>query len=94
MEQSNIIKPHRISVDNRKRTALSGIKDIIAFDMNQVMLESNMGMLEIKGNDLKVTRLDLDKGEVDIAGHVDGVIYSELKAYSAMKKNILKRSRK
>ena len=34
-------------------------------------------MLTIKGSELHVTRLDLDKQEVDIAGQVDSLVYSQ-----------------
>ena len=35
-------------------------------------------MLMIKGKDLHVNRLSLDKGEVDITGHFDSVAYSDV----------------
>lgn len=91
MEQNVITKSHKLSIDNRKRTSLTGIKDVVAFDVNQVLLESNMGMILIKGADLKVTRLSLEKGEVDVDGHVDSVTYSEVKAYGDKGKSFIKR---
>ena len=35
-------------------------------------------MLLIKGKDLHVNRLSLEKGEVDIAGKIDGLSYSDV----------------
>lgn len=91
MEQSNISKSHKLAVDNRKRTCLTGIKDVVAFDINQVLLESVMGMVLIKGADLKVTRLSLEKGEVEVEGHVDSITYSDVKAYGEKGKSLIKR---
>ena len=91
MEQNTISKSHKLTLDNRKRTALTGIKDVVAFDVNQVLLESSMGMILIKGADLKVTRLSLEKGEVDVDGHVDSLTYSEVKAYGEKGKSIIQR---
>lgn len=91
MEQSVISKSHKLEIDNRKRTTLTGIKDVVAFDIHQVLLESVMGMVLIKGTDLKVTRLSLEKGEVDVEGHVDSVTYSEVKAYGEKGKSLIKR---
>ena len=34
-------------------------------------------MLMIKGNDLHVSRLTLEKGEVDVDGRIDSLTYSE-----------------
>ena len=81
MEQSNISKSHKLSMDNRKRLSLTGIKDVVSFDLTQILLESTLGMIHIKGSDIKVTRLSLEKGEVDIEGTVDSIVYSDVKDY-------------
>ena len=91
MEQNSISKSHKLAIDNRKGSCLTGIKDVVAFDINQVLLESVMGMILIKGTDLKVTRLSIEKGEVDVEGHVDSVTYSEIKAYGEKGKSLIKR---
>ena len=91
MEQNNISKSQKLTLDNRKKMALTGIKDVVAFDVNQVLLESVMGMVLIKGEDLKVTRLSIEKGEVDIDGKIDGITYSEVKSYHEKGKSFLKR---
>ena len=44
----------------------------------EILLETEQGMLHIKGKDLHVNRLDLDKGEVDIDGQVDALNYSQV----------------
>ena len=91
MEQSNISKSHKLSMDNRKRLTLTGIKDVVSFDLTQTLLESTLGMIHIKGSDIKVTRLSLEKGEVDIEGTVDSIVYSDVKDYGEKGKSILKR---
>ena len=68
MEQNNIAKTHKLALDNRKQMSLTGIKDVVAFDLNQVLLESTLGMIHIKGSDLKVTKLSIEKGEVNVGG--------------------------
>ena len=44
---------HRLVVNNRKGGAMTGVTDVIAFDMNEVLLETELGMLMIKGKDLQ-----------------------------------------
>lgn len=73
---------HKLIVNNRKSSSLSGVTDVIAFDMNEVLLETELGMLMIKGKDLHVSRLNLEKGEVDIEGTIDSLTYSEVSDYS------------
>ena len=70
-------RPHKMSMVNRKTCTLTGVKDVIAFDVAEVILETDMGILQIKGKDLHVKRLTLDKGEVDVEGRVDSFIYTE-----------------
>ena len=91
MEQSNTSKSHKLSMDNRKRLTLTGIKDVVSFDLTRILLESTLGMIHIKGSDIKVTRLSLEKGEVDIEGTVDSIVYSDVKDYGEKGKSILKR---
>ena len=78
MEERVSAGSHKLIVNNRKSSSLSGVTDVIAFDMNEVLLETELGMLMIKGKDLHVNRLDLDKGEVDIDGQVDALNYSQV----------------
>ena len=60
-KQNQITKPHKLVLYNRKRTNLTGIEDVVEFDTTQIVLESSMGMLVIKGADLKITRLSIEK---------------------------------
>ena len=71
-------KAHKLVVNNRKTSMITGVLDVLAFDLNEILLETQQGMLMIKGKDLHVNRLSLDKGEVDIAGHFDSVAYSDV----------------
>ena len=49
---------------------------VISFDISEVLLETELGMLHVKGKDLHVNRLNLEKGEVDIEGMIEGFSYS------------------
>lgn len=79
MEELNNIgkRQHKMAVFNRKNCGLTGVADVIAFDEGEVILETDMGVLVVKGHELHVKRLDLEKGEVDIDGRMDSFFYSE-----------------
>lgn len=49
-----------------------------------------MGILTIKDEDLKVNRLSIEKGELEIEGTVDSMEYSEISSYKEKKKACLK----
>ena len=76
---------------NRRTCTISGVNDVLSFDVNEILLETEQGMLMIKGNELHVSRLSLEKGEVDIDGRVDSFTYSENAGYGAKGESILAR---
>ncbi len=79
MEEKQIGGAHKIVINNRRSSILTGITDVVSFDVKEVLLETTQGALTIKGSDLHVSRLVLEKGEVDLDGKIDSFIYSESK---------------
>ena len=83
MENFNIgNKQHRITMLNRQTCLITGVKDALSFDVREVILETEQGMLSIHGEDLHVSRLSLESGEVDLDGKVDSLIYSDVSGMS------------
>ena len=78
MEERQASRQHRVILTNRGTCALNGISDILSFDVNEILLETEMGMLMIRGIDLHVNRLTLEKGEVDLSGKIDSIQYSDV----------------
>ena len=72
-------KVHKVLLANRRNGAFSGVVDVLSFDVAEILLETELGMLLIKGHDLHVNRLSLEKGEVDIEGRIDSLAYSDVK---------------
>ena len=70
-------RAHKLILNNRRTCNLTGVNDVLSFDEKETILETEQGMLMIKGNDLHVNRLTLDKGEVDVDGRIDSFTYSE-----------------
>ncbi|MCI8326716.1 MAG: sporulation protein YabP [Lachnospiraceae bacterium] len=91
MEERGTAKLHKVIMNNRKSGNFTGIKDVISFDPKEILLETEMGMLQIKGEDLHVSRLTLEKGEVDIQGMVISMVYSEIESYGKKAENFLGR---
>ena len=79
----------------RMRGALSvtaaGVSDVISFDISEVLLETELGMLQIKGADLHVNRLSLEKGEIDLEGRIDSFQYSEVSDFKKGGETLLNR---
>ena len=85
-EKNNVTKSHKVLLANRKNGAFSGVGDVA-----EILLETELGMLLIKGHDLHVNRLSLEKGEIDIEGRIDSLTYSEPKNVTKQTESLLGR---
>lgn len=83
--------PHRLSLMDRENMTVTGVKDVMSFDETEVLLETGMGMLTIRGSDLHVNRLTLEKGEVDVAGKIDSLTYADVGTYKRQGETLLRR---
>ena len=75
---SGTTKMHKLTMTNRRACLINGVNDVLSFDIHEILLETEQGMLMIKGDELHVSRLSLDKGEVDIEGKIDSFTYSDV----------------
>ena len=82
-------RAHKIMMTNRRTCLVSGVSDVLSFDLSEILLETDQGMLMIKGSDLHVNRLTLEKGEVDIEGKIDSLTYSDVNNYGGKGESIL-----
>ena len=72
MEEKLDARPHKLELLNREKGSVTGIQDVVSFDENQMIL----GLLTVRGKALHVSRLTLEKGEVDIEGEFESFSYS------------------
>ena len=66
---------HGISLLERKNLVITGIKKIENFDNEQFLLETTMGFLLIKGEDLELIKLDTIQGNITIKGNINSINY-------------------
>ena len=76
-EKQQILKGHKLNINGRKTAAITGVNDVLSFDAGEVLLQTEQGILMIRGSELHVNRLTLEKGEVDIDGRIDSLTYSD-----------------
>ncbi|MEE0421599.1 MAG: sporulation protein YabP [Lachnospiraceae bacterium] len=76
MDEKQTQGAHKVTISGRHSGTISGVSDVLSFDVNEVVLETELGMLMVKGQELHVNRLTLEKGEVDIEGKIDSLTYS------------------
>lgn len=82
---------HRIIIKDRESIDLNGILSVNKFDEGEIDLETQMGGLIIKGENMYMKHLNLEKGELITEGHIKGVYYGEHGERSRKKEGLLKR---
>ncbi|MFX3673698.1 MAG: sporulation protein YabP [Paenisporosarcina sp.] len=68
---------HVISLRNRKRMDLTSVKSIERFNQEEFAVRTSQGHLSIKGEELRIVHLDVDKGLLTLEGHVKIFQYDE-----------------
>ena len=68
---------HSFSVQERKNIALTGVVKIDSFDKEEFMVETSLGIMNIKGENLEVVRLDTYQGNLTIKGRINSINYIE-----------------
>ena len=66
---------HGISISERKSIVVSGVKKIESFDNEEFLMETTLGYLVIKGEELEIIKLDTYQGNVSIKGKFDSLSY-------------------
>lgn len=64
-------------LENREKLSISGVLDVLSFDDQIVILETELGLLTVKGENLRINKLSLDTAEVIIDGEIYNLGYSE-----------------
>lgn len=88
VEERTLQHNHKLVINNRKTSMVTGVIDVLSFDLNEVLLETELGMMMVKGTDLHVNRLSLEKGEVDLSGNIDSVSYSDVQSSIKHQENL------
>ena len=66
-----------IILENREKLSISGVLDVLSFDDQIVILETELGLLTVKGDNLRINKLSLDTAEVIVDGEIYNLGYSE-----------------
>mgnify|MGYP003491198641 FL=1 len=77
MEQKQESVAHKLVLTGRKTLALTGVKEVISFDAKEVVLDTVQGTLLLRGDEMNVTKLLVEKGEMDLEGRIDSLIYTD-----------------
>ena len=72
---NNVVQ--NLILENRNKLSVSGVKDVLSFDDQVVIMETELGLLTIKGDNLKINKLSIDTGDVIVEGEISNLGYSD-----------------
>lgn len=78
-----------IVLENRERLNITGIVDVFSFDDQIIIVETELGLLTIKGENLKINKLSIDTSDFIVDGHISSLAYSNSDISTKKDKNIL-----
>ena len=64
-------------LENRGKLSISGVNDVLSFDGQVVMVETELGLLTVKGENIRINKLSIDTSEVIIEGDISYLAYSD-----------------
>ena len=74
----NKLTNQNIIIENREKACVTGVIDIHSFDDELVLVQTELGVLTIKGDDLKMNKLSLDNNELIVEGKIVAIAYSDI----------------
>ena len=68
---------HKLSLTMRRSCSMTGITDVCSFDEQEIVMDTELGGIILTGEDLHITQLSLETGDVAITGKIDSIKYFE-----------------
>ncbi|NMB34068.1 MAG: sporulation protein YabP [Clostridium sp.] len=66
-----------VILENRERMSISGVIDVESFNDEMVVVDTELGILVVRGEELRINKLSLESSELNIEGYITGCEYSE-----------------
>ncbi|NLC11172.1 MAG: sporulation protein YabP [Firmicutes bacterium] len=68
---------HQLTIENREKMDITGVLNVDSFDDEEIILETQQGLLAIRGEELHIKNLNLEQGELNVEGLIMELAYSE-----------------
>ncbi|MDO4568724.1 MAG: sporulation protein YabP [Clostridia bacterium] len=71
------LKNHAVHIDSRELMSVTGVKDVVSFNDVEIVLLTDAGEMRIEGEQLRITKLSIDEGQVLVEGEIIAMEYEE-----------------
>lgn len=86
---SNVNIIQNLLLENREKLNISGVLDVLSFDDQVVIVETELGLLTIKGENLRINKLNIDTSETIVEGRINSMLYSDNKNSESGKTSLI-----
>ena len=86
-EGKGSFKNQNIFIEDRNKVTITGVEQVDSFNDNTIILRTVKGGMTIRGEGLNVGKLNLDNGNININGIINGIVYNNKD--SSQRKNII-----
>jgi len=76
-EEKKRVCMQNVFLENRNKLNVSGVLDVLNFDEQIITVETELGILIVKGSDLKLNKYNLDDTELSIEGTIISLSYDD-----------------
>lgn len=77
VEEKKKICMQNIFLESRNKLNVTGVLDVLNFDEQIITVETELGVLIVKGSDLKLNKYNLEDTELSIEGEINSLIYDD-----------------
>ena len=77
MENKETGTKHTVVVEDRGRIKINCVEDVESFNEEKVVVYTAMGVMIVSGYNFKVSRLNVDDGQLVIDGEIDKIEYMD-----------------
>ena len=77
MAETQMTLPHKLALDQRNNLTMSGVTEVVSFDENEVIVNTDLGRLTVLGQQLQLKTLSVEGGQIVVEGHITSLQYEE-----------------
>ena len=70
---------NNIIIENRVKTSVAGVTDVVSFSEHEIVLDTEAGGLVLQGEDFRISKLNVDVGELVVDGKLNYFSYETAK---------------
>lgn len=77
MAEQQMAFPHKLTLDQRNSLTMTGVTEVVSFDENAVIVNTELGRLTVQGQQLQLKTLSVEGGQIAVEGNIAALQYEE-----------------